>query len=227
MQTYRTEGIILQALKFQDYDQILTIFTPGDGILKLMMKGAFSHKNGKGTLTAPLSRAEFIYTRGKGELYACREISMLNQHLNLRQTLALLEAALDLLQTVYRSQVAHKAAPDLYKLLVAYLEKMMLVPDPQVLASSYRLKVLRHDGFLHLGEKCSSCQAPLPVRFCSQGESFCRQHAPPGSLEFSAAEATTLELLAYAPTLSHLTAGQVSPELARKIRQLFEDLLAR
>ena len=139
MQT-RTEGIILQATKFQDFDQIITVFTPGDGILKFMVKGALNPKQGKAALTTPLSRVELIYLQGKSELYSCREISMLNNHLSLRENVVLMEAAFDLLQAIRSTQLPHKPAPELYKLLLIYLEKLPLIPDPKILSTSFRLK---------------------------------------------------------------------------------------
>lgn len=227
MQTFRTEGIILHTLRFQDYDQILTVFTPGEGILKMMVKGAFSQKNGKGAKTAPLSRAEFIYARRKGELFSCREISMLNPHLNLRLNIELLEAASDILQATSCSQMPHKAAPDLYKLLLIYLEKLAVLPDPQVLSTSFRLKILRHDGLWHLPSSCTTCQEPLQTRYFLAGESFCRRHAPPFTIEFSDEEGKTLEELAYAQTFAQLAKVFLPLEMPFKVKQLFQDLLER
>jgi DNA repair protein RecO (recombination protein O) len=150
MQTHRTEGIILQATRFQDFDQIVTLFTPGEGLVKFMVKGALNPKLGKAALTAPFSRVECVYTKGKSELYSCREISMLNAHLSLRENVLVMEASFDLLQAIYATQLPCKPAPELYKLLLIYLEKLPLIPDPKVLAASFRLKTLRHEGLLTL-----------------------------------------------------------------------------
>lgn len=196
MQTRRTEGIILQATKFQDFDQIVTLFTPEEGILRFMVKGALNPKLGKAALTAPLSRAEFIYSQGKSELYPCREISMLNSHLNLRENVLIMEAAFDFLQAIRATQLPHKAAPDLYKLLLIYLEKLPLIPDPKVLSTSFRLKTLRHEGLLNLS-----------------------------TTPFSEEERSFLDTLANSRSFNQLAALSVTPVLWQKVRRFFDDLL--
>jgi DNA repair protein RecO (recombination protein O) len=205
MATKKIEGIILQTVKFQDYDQIATLYTPSLGILKLFIKGAFQTKNQKGALTSPLSRAEFIYHEGKSALYSCREISMLNPHLNLRQNLTHLEAALDLLKVIHDSQWEHAPAPDLYHLLVSYLEKIPVVPDPLVLTLSFRLKVLRHEGVLKLqpDQKTESLM----------------------NIPFSEHEMDLIHLLAFSKRFKDLCLAEISREFDQKIKQLFLELL--
>lgn len=225
MQTYRTEGIILHAFKFKDFDQIITLFAPEEGVIKLVVKGAFSSKNGKGTLTAPLSHTEVVYTKGQSELYSCREISMLNQHLSLRGNIALLEAAFDLIQATFDSQMLHKPAPDLYRLLVSYLGKLPAFSQPNTLSASYRLKILRHEGLLAVKSTCSTCGIELQHLFISEGESYCRGHAQAYSIEFQPEESSLLEKLAYCKTFSEIDNLVVVPEFGQKIKLIFKDLL--
>lgn len=200
MSSDRTEGIILQATKFQDFDQIVTCFAPEEGIMRLMVKGALNPKLGKAALTAPLSRAEFIYSRGRSELYSCREISMLNSHLNLRENVLTMEAAFDLLQAVRATQLPQKAAPELYKLLLIYLEKLPLIPDPKVLSTSFRLKTLRHEGLLNFDASHFS--------------------------SFSESERELLYLLATSRSFAELAELRVTPMLCQKVRSLFSEILA-
>jgi DNA repair protein RecO (recombination protein O) len=226
MQAFRIEGIILQAIPFQDFDQILTVFTPEEGIIKMFVKRAFSSKNGKGTLTAPLSHAEFVCTAGKSDLYSCREISMYNQHLKLRESISTLEAATDFLQALLKSQLPQKPVPDLFKLLNIYLEKIPVCVDPYALAVSFRLKILRFEGLLGLGPICTQCEAPLDHNFAADGESFCQKHAPPYALEFTQTEAELIEVLAFSKNFSQLCPIKIDPEFFHKIKLLFHDLVA-
>jgi DNA repair protein RecO (recombination protein O) len=198
MSTYRTEGIILQAVKFQDFDQIVTCFTGEEGILRFMVKGALNPKLGKAALTAPLSRAEFIYSKGRSELYSCREISMLNSHLALRENVLIMESAFDHLQAVRATQMPQKGAPELYKLLLIYLEKLPLIPDPKVLSSSFRLKTLRHEGLLNFDSSHFS--------------------------SFLDVECELLYALATLRSFAELAELRVSPMLCQKVRHLFEEL---
>lgn len=225
MQTIRIEGLIIQSVKFQDFDQILEIFTTHSGILKLIVKGAFSKKQGKGAMTSPLVRAEFIYLPRKGEIHACREISLLNSHLKLRERLEVLEASIEMLKAIHETQLPNKPAPDLYQLLIRYLEKMPLVSDPYALAASFRLKLLRHEGFLGLSNQCTSCGIPLSTLHIVEGESFCRSHAPHHHLEFDKDEAPLLFHLALCRSFTELSKTQVNPEFRHKVLQLFQSFI--
>lgn len=223
MQAYRTEGIILQALNFQDYDRILTVFTSHEGLIKLFLKGA--NRPRMGNVTSPLTRAEFVYTLGNSDLYSCREISAITQYLPLRQSLATLEAAGEILKATLTSQLANVPAPDLYTLLSSYLEKLPLMRDPQALVASFCLKLLRHDGLFSPESVCAVCQRPLEEYYIVSGEAFCPQHAPPYSLQFPQEEMTLLLQLAYCRTFAEVAHLQLSNELRQKIAQFFSSQL--
>src|SRR5262249_2066634 len=111
MPKLRIEGVIVKALPFNDYDQILTVFTEQEGMIKLIVKGAYSRKRGHGAATSPLIKAEFIYSKGRGELDNCSEISPLNAHLKLRSSWNVLQAAGSMVQAVLHTQQLHKPAP--------------------------------------------------------------------------------------------------------------------
>lgn len=148
MEVYRTEGVILQTINFQDYDQIISLFTENEGIIKLVVKGARHSKRHQGANIAPLAHAEVVYAKGRSELYQCREITILHPHLNLRNNLPVLTAACDMLQALLSSQQVHEPAPALYALLNYYLDKISAINDPHIFSASFRLKILRHEGLL-------------------------------------------------------------------------------
>jgi len=222
MSTLKTEGIILHTLKFKDTDQIATLFTPHEGLLKFFIKRAYTPKFGKGTATALLSRAEFVYTKGKGDLYLCQEVTSLNTHPHLRANLPVLEASFDLLKGILRTQMPQRAAHPLYQLLQTTLERIHTLPDPWSAALSLRLKILRYEGVFHPTPFCSQCDNPLQEQYLHQGESFCRAHAPHRALEFSPDECALLDHLAHARHWSEL-AITLPPGYALKVIQLFDD----
>lgn len=222
MSTLKTEGIVLHTLKFKDTDQIATLFTPHEGLLKFLIKRAYTTKFGKGTATALLSRAEFVYTKGKGDLYLCQEVTPLNAHPNLRANLPLLEASFDLLKGILRTQMPHRAAQALYQLLQTTLERIHTLSDPWSAALSLRLKILRYEGVFHPTPFCSQCEIPLNAQCLHLGESFCRSHAPLRAVEFSPEECALLDHLAHARHWSELNIS-LPPGFALKVIQLFDD----
>jgi DNA repair protein RecO (recombination protein O) len=222
MKSYRVEGIILQAFNFQDYDKILTIFSLEEGLIKLIFKGANNPKRSKGTITSPLTRAEFIFVKSKGEIHKCREISIINQYPRLRESLDNLHAACEMIQTVQSSQISQTPAPDLYNLLLAYLEKIPIIANPEILTTSFRLKVLRYEGLLGFDPNCSTCSSPLHTQYSCGGESFCKKHAPSDSIVFFEEEAQLAMYLATCRSYSQLASTTLNSGITSKVKSLFE-----
>lgn len=193
----RSEGIVLQTLKYQDYDQIATVFTIEDGLLKFFIKGAYRAQSGKST--SPLTRAEFVYFQGKSSLYSCKEVSLLNTYLNLRNNFAHLETGIDLIKAVLESQMENKPAPELYKLLIMYLEKIPFIPDPWVLSASFHLKILKHEGLLSFDHAFLS--------------------------EINEEEKLLIQLLALTRSFKDLSSIQLAPLFYQKIRTFFTESL--
>ena len=148
MEIHRTEGVILQAHDFKDYDQILTLFTTNRGLLKLVYKGGKSIRRRGGNVTSPLTRAEIIYVEGKSDLHRCRDISTLNHYLELRQSIESIQAGCELMRSLLRSQLVEKPSPLLYQLFLSYLDQLTHYIEPRILVASFQLKILRHDGLL-------------------------------------------------------------------------------
>lgn len=221
----KTEGIILHSLNYGDHDQIVTVFSNDQGVLKFIVKRAQSKKNSNGALTAPLTKAEFIFTRGRGEIFKCSEISSINQHLQLRSSWEHLSSAGDMAKAILETQMPQKPAPTLYSLMQRYLDKIPASTDPKAMSSSFRLKILSHDGLFHLTPACRTCGCALEEQHLAQGQSFCSLHAPEWSIQFTEVEMETLLLLTFCRSLHVLTLTSLSTEMQTKILQLFKSCL--
>lgn len=220
MNTYRTEGIVLKSIPFQDYDRILTLFTPHAGIIKLIIKGA-NKPNSSAYSVNLLTRAEFMLTKGKSDLFKCGEVSVVNYHLAIRDSFERLEAACDMSQAILSTQFEHAPATDLYKLYLLYLENIATIGHPDLLSTSFRLKLLRHEGLFDIGENCAICQTSLKTFHLAGGETFCEQHAPSHQIHFSAEEIIVVAKLAYCKTFAQLSEIELTPYLKAKIHDLF------
>lgn len=215
------KGIILKAASFQDYDQILTVFSEDLGLIKIIFKNSKKHP---AYLTTPLTQAEFIYVKGKSDLLKCLEISPINTHAALRGSLEVLEASGDILRALLKTQPLQVPTPDLYKLTSCYLKNLPLIANPYLLADSFKLKILRHDGLLSLKPMCTKCECSLQELFMSQGESYCSFHTPHNALEFNTEETTALLILAYSQSFSQLELIHLTPNLREKIKILFLEI---
>lgn len=222
MEKIKSQGIIINALPFRDYDCILTLFTPEEGLIKLFIRAAYSSKNGKGASITPLTAVDAVYSKGRGDFFTSHELSVANHHLDLRKDLATLNAACDMLQAISSTQQPGKAAPELYQLLTAYLQRLPSAPSPAAIACSFRLKLLRYEGILGLISHCCTCSCTLSETWLHESDAFCRQHAPQGASMLTGEERDTIEQLAFSRDFHHLAAITIPPTLNSKVATLFQ-----
>lgn len=228
MEKLKTEGIVIQAIPFRNYDCILTLFTPVEGLVKFFFRGAYSAKKNMGSgTTTPLSVVEIVYTKGRGDLYSCIEISVINHNLALRHNLTILEAGCEMLQAISTTQQPGKSAPELYQLLLMYLNKLPLVLTPQVIISSFRLKLLRYEGMLALLSHCCVCATALNDTWVHGSEAFCLSHTPSEALSLTTEERGLIELLAFGRDFTQFSDLKISALLSKKIHRLFDESLAQ
>jgi DNA repair protein RecO (recombination protein O) len=218
---HSTEGVILRAIPFRDYDQILSIFTADVGLLKVLYKGKKSKKGGTG-ICAPLTKVEVVYREKRGEIFSCHEMNPLHSFPSLRKELMFLEVACDLLQVILASQLVGKAAPQLYDLLCFYLKKIPQTPHPWILAASFRLKLLKHDGLVAFPLICRECGQSLQNKaFIRHSESWCADHQL-GGQSWESSELQLFYRLATSQSYQEICSSPFSLELQHKIITFFE-----
>jgi DNA repair protein RecO (recombination protein O) len=227
MQKLQIEGIVVQSIPFKDYDRIVTLFTPREGLIRLVVKGALRSDKGKGYGMEPLAQVEVLYTQGRGDLCSCFESTVLNSNVALRSHLLLLRSACEMLQIVSATQQQGKPASDLYELLIAYLQRLPAAQEPRTIASSFRLKTLRHEGLFSLHFYCALCHSLLDGESFHYGnELFCKNHASKEAMVFSKEERDLLLILAFCRDFNILRDLPLSDTLLHKICCLFEHSIA-
>lgn len=220
----QTEGIILRALSYRDYDQILTLFTADAGIIKVICYGSRRQRSKWRGLCQPLTRVEIVYREKQGEIFECRDIALLDSLTSLKQEYCRMEAACDLLQALGFSQMPGKEAPQLYALLIFLLKKIPHLADPWISAVCFRLKLLKHEGLLACPFVCSDCEEPLLCdAFCLQAEAHCSLHQVPGAVHFSSNELQAIYQLAACRSLSELADFTLPLGFKDKVCRFFQD----
>jgi DNA repair protein RecO (recombination protein O) len=218
----KNEGVILHAIKYGEYDQILTVFTREEGLIKMIFKGAYAKKRALGASTAPFTQAEFVYDKRQSSLFVCQESALLHAHLNLRKSLACLDAAYLLAKILLASQAEQKASPLLYDLFVCYLARIPLSLSPAALVASFQLKFLRHEGLFGLTPHCSLCKADLRDHFIARGESYCEGDRPEEAVKLTPFEAETVFILAFSKSYDLIEQSALGSDLKAKIEWLFQ-----
>lgn len=217
-----TQGVIIGASPFKDYDCILSLFTPSDGLIKLYAKHAYK-KGKEARPISPLTVVEVVYSKGRSELYPCQEITAVHHNLQLRQNLAVLHVACDMLQAIKSTQQPGKPAPELYQLLLTYLSRLPTADSPEAIRASFLLKLLRYEGLIGTLSHCSVCATMLNEAWVHEGEALCRQHKPVGAMYLTEDECGLAILLAFGRDFNQLASLAVTPELTAKIREIFEE----
>ena len=218
-----TEAIVLRAHPFRDSDQILTLFTAKAGIIKVICFGSRSQKSKWRSLCLPLTQVEIIYREKQGEIFECRDLSLIHPHHALKEHFHHLNAACDFLYSLNLSQMPGKEAPQLYELLIYFLHKIPLMSDPRVLTLSFRLKLLGHDGLLTCPFICHHCQQPiLEQAFFSEGEWQCFQHQSLDALNFSEEELLVIYQLVSTKKFGDLVQITLPPDLKLKVELFFK-----
>ncbi len=223
MKQEKTEGIVLRSFDYKERGRIITVFSSDYGMIDLVASSLSKKKSYLLSLTSPFSQGEFIFTRGKSTLYRFQDGTLINPHAVLRQKLSSLNAASQLIQAIILSQLPGKPALALYQMLLSYLKKAALFEDPSPLIASFYLKLLKHEGLLHLQKKCAYCDQL--AHGLNQGASVCSTHQSNDSLMVTSEEWNHLFILSEArqfPVLHHIS---VPLSLLEKIEHYFKNSL--
>lgn len=196
MEELKCEGIILDILDFQDFHQILTVYSKEDGILKMIRK--FGKKK-KESISAGYC-CDFLYKVGKGDLTNVIEMKVIDGFPKMRERLESIEGVLECLQAIRISQMQGRESEKLYLLFKTVLKFISEVFDPKRLVSSFYLKILLHDGLLG---------------FDSEGK------LQESSLAWSLEEEKELYILTFDRTVKRIEEIPLSEGLFPKIKQFF------
>ncbi len=132
-----TIGLLLQSIPYLGRKKILKIFTPEQGLVSLFAHTAF---------LTPFCLAEWVYHKSSKEMQVLQDAKLIDPLLHLRENYKTLSCAGAMAHDLLRTQLPGKAAPDLFELALYYLRNLPKAPD--LLADSFRLKLLLHEGVL-------------------------------------------------------------------------------
>jgi DNA repair protein RecO (recombination protein O) len=208
MEEEKSEGIVLRSIDYKERERIITVFTSNAGLISLIVKNISRRNSHFLALSTPFCHAEFLYRKGRSELFRFQDGTVLDEMLSLRNHLGHLQAAGELVNAILYSQMPGKPASLLYALLSVYMKQIPHFENTDVLTASFYLKVLKHEGLLTLSEESLS-HGELSI------------HLPGGA--FSPEESRRLEELLSVRHFERLKELKISPELCAKIRTCFKN----
>lgn len=225
MDEKRVEGIVLKATPFKEADRILNLFTKEGGVISLYVRRLSKNKPALVNLTTPLCRAEFVFSKGRSDLYRFIDGTIIDMHLELRRSYKHLEVAGKMLQAIASSQMPGKASPELYALLATYLKHLPNFSDANSLWSSFMLKLLKYEGLLALDTKCNLCGKSASR--IVEGESRCVGCADGYSFPFAHEEWETLITLFHAKQFDQIQGLTLEPPFLQTIEALYQSQIGR
>ena len=96
----KVEAIVLKSIPFQEKNRILTIFSKEEGLLSLIVKKISSpHLL---ALTTPFCVGEFLYKKGRGDLFSFRDGTIYDSLSFLRNNFESLQAASSMARAILK-----------------------------------------------------------------------------------------------------------------------------
>lgn len=218
----KDEGITLKSIPFKERQKILTVFTKKNGIISLILKGISSKNTHLSSVCDPFCKYHFLFKKGRSDIFFLKDVELIQKHLFLREDLETIQIACLMLKAVLSSQMPSKPTPFLYFLFRNYLKRLEFSSQKNALLTSFFLKVLLHDGLLHLKPFCNVCKKPS--NHIQKGESLCKDHSSPYSFSFEDQEFTNLQILTFEKTFKNIEIP-TSKNFLDKVQNLFYDLL--
>ena len=163
----RCEGIVLKTYPLGDTSRIVVAYTREHGLLKLVAKGARKTPSRFGFALEPLSRSRFvIYHKADRDLHLLSQADTLaatGSELSDLARLAHAEAALELIDRLVWGEEPHA---ELFDLLVAALESLLLAPLPALpaITIAFQLQVASLLGYRPRLDACAHCGGTLSPR---------------------------------------------------------------
>lgn len=157
---YRAEGIVLRRSDFGEADRILTLFTRGQGKLRVLAKGIKKTKSRKSGHLELFIHAQLLIARGRS-MDIVTQAEAIQVFLPLRS---------DLRRTAYAYYVAElmdkfteegTESPGLFELLLDTLKQLAENPQLETIAHYFELHLLDSLGYRPELYRCVNCGRPV------------------------------------------------------------------
>lgn len=219
----KLKAIVLRAVPFKDRQSILTLISEEKGLISMIVKG-LSKKNPHLIASInPLCEAEFVFIEGRTELLRCKEASVIDTHLSLREKYSYLELGMRFAKVLLDTQYPGKPSPSLYALFSSFLKQISAFDAAlPALSCSFLLKVLKHEGLLMLDTECSVCSEDHGMYLWGR-DFYCKRHKPKGSLPFAHDEWQRVACLAHASSFQTVKQIPADKRFQEKIETYFQE----
>lgn len=158
----RTEAIVLRSIRFGEADRILHLYTPDQGRIGAIAKGARRARSRFGARLEPFFQIRLVLHEGRGDLHTVTAVDTIDAHAGLRESAQGLDAAARACDAVARLFETGEPHPEVFALLANELTLLDGGPNrPEAArrgnALAFRLKLLLAAGIVPQLGSCASC----------------------------------------------------------------------
>ena len=179
---HKTEAIVLKHLPLGEADYLVTLYTPNQGRLRAVARGARKIKSRLGGHLEPIMRSSLLVARGQS-LDSVQQAEVLEGFRAVREDLDRLSQAIYMAELVDASTPEGQSNYPIYRLLLETLRSLDGSAAPALLPY-FQLRLLGHSGFMPELHRCVECETTLEPgrhRFApGQGGCLCDGCHPAG-----------------------------------------------
>jgi DNA repair protein RecO (recombination protein O) len=155
----KIEAIVLRSIRYGEADRILHLYTPGNGRIAAIAKGARRTRSRFGARLEPFLHVRLVLREGRGDLYSVTGVDTITAHAGVRDHAATLDAASRACDAVARLFETDDPHPEVFALLANELALLDADPIHATPANglSFRLKLLLAAGIVPQLAACATC----------------------------------------------------------------------
>jgi DNA repair protein RecO (recombination protein O) len=155
----KMDAIVLRSIRYGEADRVLHLYTPFNGRVAAIAKGARRSTSRFGARLEPFFHVRLVLREGRGDLYAVTGADTVTSHGAIRDHAATLDAAARACDAVARLFETDDSHPEVFRLLASELS--LLSSDPVHGRAgnglAFRLKLLLAAGIVPQLAACATC----------------------------------------------------------------------
>jgi DNA repair protein RecO (recombination protein O) len=198
--SYSTEGVVIRHHNLGEADRIVTLLTPGHGILRAVARGARKPNSKLGGHLDLVRRVSISATAGRS-LDSISQAETLNSFTSLKDDLDLLAQAFYLCELTEKFAAEGAPASGVYQMLVEALPLLASSQQSDLFARWYEMRLLHANGSRPEIQQCVDCGGPLEqenhVFSALRGGIVCPGCRPSGSDRLLPVSVTAVKMLRF------------------------------
>jgi len=155
---YKDRAIVLHSIRWKESSKIITLFSRGLGILKVIARSVYRPNNPMGGRLESLNLLEVVVIQKQTRsLQILQEAELLDSFYDLRRDLSRLPYALSVLELIQQTLGEQHSDEIFFDFTVHILKTFVSAPQPEIVLIYFLLKLASFLGFKPAFNRCQSC----------------------------------------------------------------------